>query len=254
MPCARPSLPQSPLAATARWYGALGPLSSCAFLPYPSLITHLSLQCVYHSFVCSFAPIAFFDVLSCRTLVSPALALCHLLLLSLPLGLVLSAAVPGCSSCRASRGRQWDDARRATLLLRALLTTARLSGSRADSRRHTSAGQGAQGAHARGARLHAPSTLFNPAKQSHSIRTVHAPHTRSHSCLPLLACTLALLLLSPLSQAAPRDPPQVCDSSIPLPASLCLLPSASTPTGRQQQKAWRSSGSSVGERERRVVG
>ncbi|CAI5502677.1 unnamed protein product [Closterium sp. Naga37s-1] len=29
------------------------------------------------------------------------------------------------------------------------------------------------------------------------------------------------------------------------PSSLCLHPSASTPTGRQQQKAWRSSGSSV---------
>ncbi|CAI5992394.1 unnamed protein product [Closterium sp. NIES-64] len=34
-------------------------------------------------------------------------------------------------------------------------------------------------------------------------------------------------------------------SPLLLPASLCLHPSASTPAGRQQQKAWRSSGSSV---------
>ncbi|CAI5531462.1 unnamed protein product [Closterium sp. Naga37s-1] len=64
-------------------------------------------------------------------------------------------------------------------------------------------------------------------------------HSPTHS-LALVPSTACLRSLPPPPLAALTG-----GTKGPSPASLCLHPSASTPTGRQQQKAWRSSGSSV---------
>ncbi|CAI5530400.1 unnamed protein product [Closterium sp. Naga37s-1] len=66
-------------------------------------------------------------------------------------------------------------------------------------------------------------------------------------CCARTTHSIALVLSTACLRSLPPPPLAALTGGTkgPSPASLCLHPSASTPTGRQQQRAWRSSGSSV---------